>query len=199
MTSTPAPANEGAPSVEVVDGKRALVVAGFVQSYATDDARVLDGYWSAMLPDARPEGVLLLGLGAGTVAHLLTRRFGPIPIVGVEADDRVVALGRAYFGLDALPNLAVIVADAFAYVAATPVPNRRFDLILVDLYRGGELARGTLAKPFLRTLKRLLAPGSIGVNLMRDRRLDERLHRLRQVFREVRLQEAGKNVVVWCR
>ena len=176
-------------------GRLALLVDGVVQSVAVDGADLGESYWSAMIPDVRPRSALLLGLGAGTIARLLTDRFGPVPIVGVERDPAVVALGRMHFGLD-LPNLEVVVEDAFAFVDAC---SRTFDFIGVDLYDGLVLARGTLAKPFLRRLRALLTPGGCVVfNLALTRRLPRQLHRLSQVFHVARTVDVGFNVVVYC-
>ena len=189
--------NSAAPRVRVAEdeGQRALLVDGVVQSVAVEGPTLGPGYWPTMLPDARPRRALLLGLGAGTIAHLLVRRFGPLPMVGVEADAEVLALARAEFGL-ALPSLAVVEGDALAYVGAC---GQRFDYVCVDLYRGAELERGALARPFLRALKKLLLPGGLAVfNLFRDRRTARRLHRLQQVFPWAEAQTVGKNVIVRC-
>lgn len=185
------------PRVRVAEdeGQRALLVDGVVQSVAVEGPVLGPGYWPAMLPDARPRLALLLGLGAGTIAHLLVRRFGPVAMVGVECDPEVLALARAEFGL-ALPSLAVVEADALAYVAGC---RERFDYVCVDLYRGAELERGALARPFLRQLRGLLLPGGVAFfNLFRDRRTGRRLHRLRQVFPWATEEPIGKNVVVRC-
>lgn len=172
----------------------ALLVDGVVQSVAADAAE--RGYWAAMVPQARPGSVLLLGLGAGTVALLLTRQFGPLPIVGVDDDPDVIALGRRVLGLE-LPHLEVELQDAFAYVASCP---QRFDLICVDLYRGEQMARGVLAKPFLRQLRALLQPrGRVVFNLFATRRTPEQVHRLSQVLHVLTQITVEDNVVVHCR
>ncbi len=191
------PVDPNAPRVRIADdeGQRALLVDGVVQSVAVDGPAIGPGYWPSMLPDARPRRALLLGLGGGTIAHLLVRRFGPIPMVGVEADAEVLALARAAFGLD-LPSLIVVEGDALAFVAACA---DRFDYVCVDLYRGAELERGVLARPVLRAIKRVLVPGGLAVfNLFRDRRTERRVHRLRQVFAYAESETIAKNVLVRC-
>ncbi|HEY7061374.1 MAG TPA: methyltransferase domain-containing protein [Chloroflexota bacterium] len=185
------------PRVRVAEdeGQRVLLVDGVVQSVAVEGPHLGPGYWPSMLPDVRPRRALLLGLGGGTIAHLLVRRFGPVPMVGVDADAEILALARAEFGLD-LPSLTIVEDDALAYVAAA---SERFDYVCVDLYRGAELERGVLARPVLRGIKRLLTPGGVAVfNLFRDRRTARRLHRLQQVFHGAEAETIGKNVVVRC-
>lgn len=188
---------ESQPILVEVDGMRAIVIGGVIQSVAVDQLPPVGSYWHAMLPDRRPANVLLLGLGGGTLAHLLTLRFGPLRIVGVDASASMVALARAAFGLDELAHLEIVVADAFAFVTSCV---ERFDQIYVDLFVGAEMARGVIARPFLRQLCRLLSPGgTVTFNLSHDRRSGERLHRLRTVFGVVRPTVVGKNVVVSCR
>lgn len=178
------------------EGRVALTVDGVVQSVAVEERGPTSGYWWMMLPGARPRQALILGLGGGTVAQLLTRRFGEVSIVGVERDPAVVDLARQSLGLD-LPNLDVVVADAFAYVESC---ESRFDYIAVDLYAGSELVRGVLAKPFLRRLRAMLTPGgNVAFNLTLTRRLPKQLQRLGEVLRIVRADDEGLNVVVHCR
>ena len=171
-------------------GRRALFVDGVVQSVAPEDAA--GGYWSAMLPRERPASALLLGFGGGTVAHLLLARFGPLPIAGVDDSPAMIALAGGAFG--ALPaTIELVQGDALAYVRDT---ERLFGYIAVDLYRGGALARGVLALPWLRALAaRLEAGGTVAINLFNDIWLDERLAKLERVFDREALQIVGANAI----
>jgi spermidine synthase len=183
-------------------GRIALVVDGVVQSVALERPRQDDrglSYWAAVIPDARPESALVLGLAGGTVVHLLHERFGALPVVGVEHNPAVVALAREHFGLGELEanGLEVVVGDAFEYVASC---DRVFDLVVVDLYNGLQPARGFLAKPFLRRVRALLSPGGLAVfNLVLGRRLPKQLHRLMEVYPIVRPIDVDFDVVVHCR
>lgn len=151
------------------------------------------GYWGLMLPAGCPRRALILGLGAGTVAHLLAGRCPGVRITGVERDAEVLAVARAEFDLDAIPHLEVIEADAFAWVeAASAASPGVYDLVCLDLFEAGRLALGTLATPFLRQIAALLAPGgTLTVNLMVTARTPDQLHRIQRVFaitRELRLR-----------
>jgi predicted O-methyltransferase YrrM len=185
----------------------ALEVGGVVQSVSVPDEEDSTatqghevprpgpggGYWGLMLPSGCPGRALLLGLGGGTVAWLLARRCPGVEIVGVERDAEVLATARAALGLDAIPQLTAVEADAFAWVAehAQSEPGT-FDLVCLDLFEAGRLALGTLATPFLRQTAALLAPGgTLTVNLMVTARTPDQIHRLRRVFhlkRELRLR-----------
>jgi spermidine synthase len=186
---------DGARPVELVDdaGRLALAIDGAVQSVAVAAGAAPSGYWPAMLPDGPPRDALLLGLGGGTIAHLLVGAFGPLPIVGVDDDPAVLALGRAHFGLD-LPSLQIVVADAFAYAADC---SRRFDLVCVDLFRDGHIPARVCAPGFVADVRRLLRPGGTAAfNLERDRRAAGRLRQLARYFVVARRILVGFNLVV---
>src|SRR5579884_2473339 len=95
------------------DGARTLEVGGVTQSVAVpEQGEAPVGYWRLMLPGECPRRALLLGLGGGTIAHLLARRCPEVEMVGVDADETVLALALQEFALDALPHLHIEVADA---------------------------------------------------------------------------------------
>jgi spermidine synthase len=185
----------GEVSLSTATGRRELLVAGVVQSIDAEHAERSD-YWTAMLPDGRPARALLLGAGGGTLAALLHRRFGPVPVVAVDDDLCVVALGRREFYLR-LPNVQPVLADAFAFAANCP---GRFDYVAVDIFRGAERPRQIAGRPFLRDLARLGGPrGAVAFNLFRDRRIEATIARIERVLPVVRRVDAGKNVVLHCR
>ena len=179
-----------------VDAERtSLLVDGVVQSVNRAGAAASD-YWPAMLPDVRPRRALLLGAGGGTLAALLLERFGNVAIVAVDDDPEVVALGRASFYLG-LPEVQVVLADAFRFAASTP---GRFDYVAVDLFHGAERPREITSRPFLRDLQRINRPGgSVAINLFRDRRLATAITRIERVLPVQRRVDAGKNTVLHCR
>ena len=177
-------------------GRKALIVDGAVQSVAAEDGHRGSGYWAAMIPAVRPESVLLLGLGAGTVAQLVTLRFGPVPIIGVDIDPDVVEIARSEFDLT-LDNLKIEIADAFRFVNETIA---HYDLIFVDLYRGPLPAPGMLSQPFLKALRRILLPrGQVVFNCFQTYLTERRMRALRSVFRVTSVVVAGSNRIVYCR
>ncbi len=175
-------------------GRPALLVNGVVQSVAP--AAAASGYWAAMLPAHRPRRALLLGFGGGTIAHLLTARFGDVPIVGVDAEPAVVAVARTAFG-PLPPALQIVIADARDLVHGCA---GRFDYVAVDLYHGADVPRGLFGQPFLRGVRAALTHGGLAVfNLFRDTHTERRLERLTRVLRVERQARVGDNVLVHCR
>jgi spermidine synthase len=183
------------PVVAREDGRKVLRVGGVIQSVHVDEAYQPD-IWDAMLPSERPERVLILGLGGGTMAVLLTKRWGEVPIVGVERDPAVVFLARTEFGLDAHPHVEIVTEDAFTFVRRC---TQQFDAVCVDLYTAGKMAHGVLDPSFLRDVTRLLGPtGVVMFNLWRSPYLADQLRRLKRVFAVREVVEVDDNVVVRC-
>jgi spermidine synthase len=175
-------------------GHPALMVDGVVQSVSVE--AIYGEYWPVMLPTTRPRRALLLGAGGGTLAALLTRRFGGVRILAVDDDARVLTLGRQalYLGL---PNVELVLADAFAFAASC---RGRFDYIAVDLFRGGVRPRAVLGRPFLNNIRRLAVPrATVAINLFRDRRTSTHIARIERVLPVTRRTNAGLNTVVHCR
>jgi len=186
----------GGLAVEEYEGRRVLMQQGVILSVAVTDGDPPFGYWTAMLPEGTPRTALLLGFGAGTLAHLMARRFPGIRIVGVDIDPRVIEFARRHFDLG-VPNLEVVIGDAFAYAVEC---RERFDYVAVDLFCGPAFQRAALAKPFLRRLKAIAGPsGEIVVNLFKDRRGDVYVNRLARILAIHRVERLTHNIVVHCR
>lgn len=182
--------------VDHYEGHAALCADGVIHSVALAPGEAAFGYWAAMLPAGFPARALLLGVGGGTLAHLLTRRNPAVCLLGVDNDPEVVAFARQHFGLQ-LPNLEVVIADAFAYVDGC---GEQFDYIAVDLFTGHTFHRGVLARPFLRRLRELTAPGGeIALNMFRDRRAEVYVGRIRRVLPIHQVQRLPRNLVVHSR
>jgi hypothetical protein len=194
----PVPTAEGGGRIRLddYDGQPALWADGVIHSVAVAQGATPQGYWPAMLPEAAPRSALLLGVGGGTLAHLLAGRHPGVQMLGVDNDPQIVAFAREHFSL-ALPNLEIVIADAFHYANAC---ERRFDFIGVDLFTGHTFHRGVLARPFLRRLRALLCPGGeIAVNLVRDRRAEVHLSRLRRLLPLQRVDRLPRNLVAHSR
>ncbi|HKV84781.1 MAG TPA: hypothetical protein VJN88_09505 [Ktedonobacterales bacterium] len=184
------------PVVAVEAGRKVLRVGGVIQSVAVDETYQRD-VWDAMLPERRPANALILGLGGGTIATLLTHRWGSLPITGVERDPAVVFLARHEFGLSHLPNVRIEVADAFAYLRAC---DTRYDVICVDLYTAGKMAHGVLASPFLRDVARCLTlEGTAIFNIWRGPYLSDQLRRVGRALEVTRTLDVDDNILAHCR
>jgi spermidine synthase len=188
-------ASERGPVIMIEDGRKILRVDGVIQSVHVD-ANYLPDVWDGMLPDVAPSSTLILGLGGGTMAQLLIRRFGPLSIIGVERDPAVILLARHEFGLALAPHVRIEHEDAFTFARRCAEP---FDFIAVDPYTAGKMAHGVLGAAFRRDVRRLLAPeGLVTFNLWRSPYLADQIRRLSRVFAVRSTVEVDDNIIVRC-
>ena len=73
----------------------------------------------------------IVGLAAGTAARQASAVYGDIPIDGFELDEKIVEVGKKYFGLN-LPNLTVHIGDGRLNLERS---EYKYDIIAVDAYR----------------------------------------------------------------
>ena len=183
------------PVVREEDGRRVLRMGGVIQSVAVDHTYTPD-VWDGLLPEAHPGSALILGLGGGTVAALMTRRWGPLPITGVERDPAVMWLARHEFGLDRLANVRIVVADAFEFVRDC---RETYGAICVDLYVAGRMAHGVLEPRFLRDIGRILAPeGTATFNLWRSPFVDDQIRRIGRQLAVRGIRDVDENILITC-
>jgi spermidine synthase len=100
------------------------------------------------------ESTLVLGAGAGSIPAIIYKELGLTPkIDAVEIDEKVIELGNKYFGLNQYSNLNIIIDDAMNFVKST---NNKYDLILVDLFKGIDVPEAFLSQYFFEQLKSIL-------------------------------------------
>lgn len=78
------------------------------------------------------KNVLILGFGAGSVAHILQKKFKlDCNITGVEIDPVVLELGVKYFNTDSYFNTEIFCEDAFSFLQND---TKTYDLIVIDIF-----------------------------------------------------------------
>jgi len=128
----------------------------------TQSGGIVESIWNSTIKELRkfrtPElqTVLILGLGAGTVAKLIRKTWPNSKITGVEIDPIMVDLGRKYLDLDKY-KVNVKIQDA-----AKPL-NKKFDLVIVDLYLGGNLPKKFTSIQFSRLVYGYVNEGGVAI------------------------------------
>jgi len=135
-----------------------------------------------MLFNEKPERVLMIGLGGGSLAKFIYRHLPGATTQVVEISPRVVAIARQYFHVpqdDA--RFAIIVGDGAEYTARD---SDRVDLLVVDGYDAESHVEELSNTAFYEACrKRLNARGILVVNLWGgDRLFNETLQRIESAF-----------------
>lgn len=147
-------------------GHISVVVDGYQQS-----GEMIEKIWRKALSQGLDtnqklgvKNILILGLGTGTVLPVVTDIFPKSEnIVGVEIDEEMVNIGKKHFFLDKNSKLKIEIGDAAKVIEKL---QEKFDLILVDTYKGNIFSIENFSD-FLNNLdKRKTESGVIVVNFL---------------------------------
>ena len=119
---------------------------------------------AALLFQPRPQNILLVGLGGGSLARFLLQHFPQTQIECVEMRRSVVDLARRYFQLPDPKQLRIHVGDGSEFVRQCPPGS--FDLILVDAFDSEGVHQSVCRAPFYADCRRALTgAGVLSTNL----------------------------------
>lgn len=108
------------------------------------------GLLDTLIPSAtKKERALVLGLGGGLTANLLSKK--KYQTSGVEFDTRIIEAAHSFFYLD--PRVTAIEGDARQFINRT---KERYQIILADLFKAEEQPSHVLTLESLRALKQLI-------------------------------------------
>jgi spermidine synthase len=128
--------------------------------------RLVWGRVIEVLKDEEPnlKNILILGLGGGTVAHLVAENFTGSEIVSVEIDQAMVDIARNYFDIDKIPNHRVIVDDAMRVVVEPETFNLNpgsFQAVYVDIFIGEKYPDLGSSGNFIAAVKKMATSGGL--------------------------------------
>jgi len=129
----------------------------------TQSGGVVYGVWRTTLKKIKNrrqkvKDCLILGLGGGSAASLVKKYWPEATITGVDIDPVIVGLGKKYLGM---PKVETVIGDAYEYCQRQRKNNKRYDLILVDVYVGYEVPKKFQHEKFIKLVKSLLAKNGI--------------------------------------
>jgi spermidine synthase len=103
------------------------------------------------------ESILVLGVAGGSVIKTLVNEIQfKGKITGVEIDPEIIEIANTYFKLNKIPNLSIVIDDAFEFVLKT---NETFDLIIIDIFQDTNMPNFLFEKFFIDRIGSLLKPG----------------------------------------
>lgn len=117
----------------------------------------------------RPRRVLMIGLGGGIVTRVMAHHFPNAVFDNVELDQAVVDAARQHFHFQTSERQRVHVRDGRVFLRRN---RERYDIIILDAYRGGYVPFHLKTQEFLEIVRDHLAPGGVVVgNLHHGTRL----------------------------
>lgn len=142
------------------DGKLVLNTQQANFSYGSLQQAFADFFEHIALPKRMVDKVLILGLGAGSVAELVWHSHPQAQVVGVELDAVMVELGQAHFAAMQHPQLKVVVGDAVIFVEKD---SEQYDLVVVDVFEELAVAASVQKPQFINQLNKLVAKNGLWV------------------------------------
>jgi spermidine synthase len=115
----------------------------------------------ALFVNPRPQSVLIIGLGGGTIPRLLHQLLPDTHIDVVEIDPAVERVASRYFDFKTSDKTRVIESDGRVYVKRALRGTQRYDLIMLDAFDHEYIPEHLLTQEFLQEVKSLLAPGGV--------------------------------------
>lgn len=145
--------------------------------------------------------VLILGLGAGTLAELIFQKWPRAKITGIEIDPEIIKVGKKYFGLDKIFGLKTVIADAAEFVPKK-ANKERWNLVFVDLYLADQVPFQCETVGFLKDLGEVLAPdGLVFFNRLyykeHKEKTEQFLDKLEEIFQTIRKKKTGGNLLIF--
>lgn len=135
----------------------------------------------------KPEKVLIVGLGGGSMIHFLTHYDPQVKVDVVEIDPAVVKIAEKYFGVKNGGNVNIITKDAFEHLKNT---DARYDVIYMDAFLKPSADTDTSGVPLrLKTIqfykdvqKKLTPTGLVAFNVHPHRQSQEDIKNIRDSF-----------------
>ncbi len=104
------------------------------------------------------ETVLVLGFGLGSVVDLLENHQTINEIIAIDADSKIIDLAKKYLHSNLKNKTQYICEDAEKFVLET---NKKFDLVLFDVFIHNETPMPFMQQKFLLALKNIVNKNGI--------------------------------------
>lgn len=140
------------------------------------------------------KSILEIGSGGGRTAWYLHRHLPDVPITTVELDPVVAELAQKHFGIKNEKNFKIATRDGRLFLREN---KQRYDMILIDAYRGPFVPFHLLTKEFYLAIEAHLAPGGVVVQNIEPSTMlfDSATKTIQSVFDQVEFYLARGNVV----
>lgn len=128
--------------------------------------RLVFGYTKTMMSSLAyqnhiPKDILLIGGGGASIPKFIQTYFPNIRIDIVEIDPEVNKIAQQYFKFSPSKKINTFTQDGRVFIKKA---NKKYDLILLDAFRGGYIPFHLLTKEFLQESKNKLKPNGIIVS-----------------------------------
>jgi spermidine synthase len=128
--------------------------------------------------------VLILGFGTGSIASIIGKYKYDCFIDGVEIDHKIIELGEKYFNTGLLNKVTIYCAAADQFIDDC---NKKYDLIIIDVYRDMNVPAELETEQFLTLLKKSLKTGGIVIfnKAIYSKKIREQIPLLKALYEKI--------------
>lgn len=137
------------------------------------------------------DSILVVGMGAGTVSNTLLELFPKSTIDSLEIDKDIYLISKKFFNLKEKENHNIILMDARKYLKNS---QKKYDLIILDAYKGNYIPFHLLTFEFLSIVKsRLNSNGTLVANTWEtNENFNIEINTYKKVFSNIKIYESGE-------
>jgi len=141
------------------------------------------------------KSILEIGSGGGRTAWYLHRYLPNVPVTTVELDPVVAEFAQKYFGIKDEKNFNIVTRDGRLFLRENK--QKRYDMILIDAYRGPFVPFHLMTKEFYEVVKSHLTEGGVVVQNIEPTTMlfDSATKTIQAVFPNVEFYLGQGNVV----
>jgi spermidine synthase len=136
-----------------------------------------------------------IGLGGGGIEWYQHKSIPDLRTTTIELDPEVVRLAGAYFNVRTEPGFDIATEDGRVYLTHS---DQRFDIMLIDAYRGPFVPFHLLTTEFYKLVAAHLKPGGVAVQNVEPTTMlfDSAVATIRQAFEHLVFLHGGGNIVI---
>jgi spermidine synthase len=150
----------------------------------------------------KPQRVLIVGLGGGTIPSFLRKRIPQLSIDAVDIDPEVVAVAKSHFEFREDDKMRAYVDDGRHFIEQR---DGVYDIIFLDAFAADNIPYSLATREFLVSVKRALKPRGVVIGNVWGRGAnplyDSMVRTYRAVYDEVAIidvREALNKIVIAC-
>lgn len=139
--------------------------------------------------------IALVGLGGGRTISYLIDHLPQAEADVAELDPAVIRLAKDYFGVDNTDRLQIHARDGRVFLMRS---KERYDLVLLDAYRGPFVPFHLTTQEFYQLVKARLAPGGVVAQNVEPTTMffDSAYKTMQSVFENIDAYRGGNNIVL---
>jgi len=119
------------------------------------------GVMAALSREPKPERILVIGLGGGSLQMALHALLPQAEIVSVEIDPVVYKLAKQYFAYTDGGKLKTVIQDGRVFVKREALKNAQYDWIILDAFNGDYIPEHLMTREFLQEVSQILSPSGM--------------------------------------